>query len=168
MSNENQITLSSFAAFVRTQVAQISTMDPLDSRIADILSGVWDEAKKMESAKSEITEAQVVAFLASRMADLRAKFGPKGYVNMRVNAAQYAPSRPPEFYFQIGADVLAKDYTGATFAEALANADEETPEKKAAEKRAQAARLIAEADAIAPSAEMLAKAQSIEAAAKTQ
>jgi len=58
--------LQTFATFVRTQLGGVSAMDPLDRRIPEILSGVWDEAKKMEAAEIQITEAQVIAWLAAR------------------------------------------------------------------------------------------------------
>jgi len=92
-----------------------------------------------------ITEADVVAFLAERAKEHAAEFG--GYGFARIEVMAYASGKCYETA-QVGAGGLCALHSGKTFAEALIAARKESPAVVAARKRAEAARLLAEAEAL--------------------
>jgi hypothetical protein len=102
-----------------------------------------------------ITEAQVVAFLIERAKTVQTLFGKDQYAKVSLNVLVYGidcGNAAPEITFTIGSQGLYKNYNGSTFDDAVNNAGEQSPENVAQQKRAEAARLIAEADALAPAA----------------
>lgn len=137
---------------------------------SEVLFGISDEAHARhmanaeaicaamngERTETEITEAQAVAFLVQRAKEIKAKFGKDGYANVQISVLDYGADcgkTPPTITVSISAKCLHRNYSGSTFAEAMQKAEPQTPEKQAAEKRAEAARLLAEADKLAPKSE---------------
>lgn len=160
-TNENRpaIALNRFATFVATQLAAVSGMDPLDSRVPDTLEQVHLEAARMQVIAFpveavEISEAQVVAFLAAKAREVKAKFGGDQYAVAGYEVALYGIDEkyPPTIKAVIGSGALTKHYYAETFAKCLEASGAESPEKRAQEKREIAAKLLAEAEALAPSA----------------
>jgi hypothetical protein len=90
-----------------------------------------------------ITEADVVAFLTDISKHAAAEFGGYGFARLEVMA--HANGNCYETA-QLGAGGLCTLHSGKTFAEALIAARRESPAVVAAKKRAEAARLLAEAD----------------------
>lgn len=93
---------------------------------------------------STITEANVAAFLRSQCERVRAKWGT--YAVFRAEAHRWCDSAEIEVEFGVAAGRLSKHFSGSSVDAAFEAAEAETPERLAAEKRAAAARLLAEAD----------------------
>lgn len=96
----------------------------------------------------EITEADVAAWIAARADEHAKEFG--GYGWACVDAMRYESGAPTKVQFMVGAKGLVRNHAGATIEEALAKARAEDRDVIAAEKRAEAARLLAEADKLCP------------------
>lgn len=105
----------------------------------------------MSSTPTTITEAQVVEFLTARANDIRAAFGADKYAVARAEVCYFCDT--PEARLEISSGALEKIHRAPTFAEAMALAGAESPAVRAANKRAAAAALLAEADALAPVAQ---------------
>jgi hypothetical protein len=129
-------------------------MDPLDTRIADILENVETEAAKMETIGfpvAPITEEQVANFLSEKARLVKSKFGEDRYATATADVAFYSTSAdgPREVRFSIHSGALEKGYTSnVSFAECFELSGAESPESRAREKRETAARLLAEAEAL--------------------
>lgn len=100
-----------------------------------------------------ITEADVVAFLTARAHEIRAKFGTEFYSSVDARVTIYASGANPDVHFSVGSGKLNKNYGGGTFSAAIAASECESPAQIAAEKRITAAKLLKEADALAPKPE---------------
>jgi hypothetical protein len=90
-----------------------------------------------------ITEADVVAFLTDISKHAAAEFGGYGWAQLEVMAHRAGTI---DQTVKIGAGELCVVHTGKTFADAFQSARAESKPDIAAKKRAEAARLIAEAD----------------------
>jgi len=101
---------------------------------------------------TSITEAQVIAFLKDRALEIKQKFGADKYAHasMEVSLYHVGMDSPASARVSIGSGAMGPHIYAPTFAEAWLEAADKTPEKRAELKRAEAARLIAEADALAP------------------
>lgn len=103
--------------------------------------------------ETEITEAQAVAFLVQRAKEVQAKFGNDEYATVILDVLIYsglARNVAPRVLVKLSSGAIGALYEGPTFADAVIAAEGETPEKIAAKKRAEAARLLAEADKLSP------------------
>jgi hypothetical protein len=89
-----------------------------------------------------ITEADVVAFLTERAKEVSAEFG--GYGSVRAYLF-IASNGEANCQWAVGAGGLTDVYNGDTIAASIKGA-RKSPEALAAKKRAEAARLLAEAD----------------------
>lgn len=105
----------------------------------------------MSSTPDPITESQIFAFLTARAVEIRAAFGRDKYAIARGEVAFFGES--PEARFEISSGGTERIYRAPSFAEAMEMAGAESPAVRAANKRAAAAALIAEADALAPAAQ---------------
>jgi len=106
----------------------------------------------MSSTPTKITEAQVVAFLLSKINEIKAKLGADKYAVAGITVTEYTHGTPTiRCRVDSGAfsDVLPE---ADSFARAFASIEERTPENIAREKREAAARLLAEAEALPPAA----------------
>lgn len=97
------------------------------------------------SEHTQITEADVIAWLTERAKEVQREFG--GYGTVKAESIIWS-SQGVSINFTIGADGLSAHYTGVSYAAALENARSESPDKIAAKKREEAARLLAEAEAL--------------------
>jgi hypothetical protein len=91
----------------------------------------------------QITEADVVAFLTERAKEVSAEFGGHGSVRAYLFIASNGEAN---CQWAVGAGGLTDAYNGDTIAASIKGARSESPEALAAKKRAEAARLLAEAD----------------------
>ncbi len=104
---------------------------------------------------STVTEADVVAFLAEKANHVKATFGPDSYASCDVHVLVHSKSCNSQIdaRVSVGCGSLSRSYSGGTFADAMKEAGGETKEKVAAAKRAEAQRLIREADEIDPASQ---------------
>ena len=99
------------------------------------------------STPQPITERDVVDFLRARADELSRLFS--GYANVEVNLLKYSDGEKVHVSWMIGAGQLSTHYRGATFAEAIANAQaKESPAAKLERKLVEAAKVAAEIDAL--------------------
>jgi hypothetical protein len=103
--------------------------------------------------QNQIIEAQVIAFLIERAKEVQSKFNRDEYAKAQIGVLLYGsdcPNSQPNIECIVGAKSMYRHHYGATFMEAMENAGAESPEKRAASNRAEAARLLAEADKLSP------------------
>ena len=101
---------------------------------------------------TNITEAQVVAFLRDRALEVKQKFGADKYAMAAVDVSLYGSGidSPVTTRVSIGSGAMTIHLFGSTFAEVWADAGDKTPESRAKKMREEAERLLAGADQLAP------------------
>jgi hypothetical protein len=96
-----------------------------------------------------ITEAQIVKFLVEKAKNIKATFGAQHYAVAEIGVAFYGPeTNEPTITVRVASGGLDIGYYGESFEDAFREAGENSVKNRAAQKRALAAKLISEADAL--------------------